>query len=197
MLDLRLKRLSSALEARQRRIVEREAVHVETAVAVVLRATDALEVLLIRRTEREGDPWSGHVAFPGGRRSAGDIDLTATALRETEEETGIGIGRVGRILGSLDEVEPGTRRLPPVIVAPFVVAVPVGTLVVPNPAEVLDAEWVPLEALRRQEAMSELRLRRNDVEMTFPAIVHGDYVIWGLTHRILGQFLSLAEEAGL
>ena len=197
MIDLRLKRLSAALAARERRIVERATLHVETAVAVVLRAADDLEVLLIRRTEREGDPWSGHVAFPGGRRSPGDIDLTATALRETEEETGIGIAHAGRVLGSLDEVEPGTHRLPPVIIAPFVIAVPHETIVVPNPAEVVDAEWVSLSALRRREAASELRLRRNDVDMTFPAIVHRDYVIWGLTHRILGQFLSVAAEAGL
>jgi len=197
MLDLRLKRLRSTLEARERHTMSRERVHVETAVAVVLRASDELEILLIRRTEREGDPWSGHVAFPGGRRSPGDIDLTATALRETEEETGIGVARIGRVLGPLDEVEPGTRRLPPVIIAPWVIAVPGETVAIPNPAEVLDAEWVSLSALRRREAVSELRLSRNDIEMTFPALVHRDYVIWGLTHRILGQFLNLAEEAGL
>jgi 8-oxo-dGTP pyrophosphatase MutT (NUDIX family) len=173
------------------------AVHREAAVAIVVRALADLEVLLIRRTEREGDPWSGHVAFPGGRRSTGDADLRVTALRETEEETGIGVSRVGRLLGSLDEVEPGTHRLPPVVIAPFVIAVPGDVVAVPNPAEVVDAEWVSLSALRRREAISELRVQRHDFDQTFPTLVYREYVIWGLTHRILGQFLTVASEAGL
>ena len=45
---------------------------------MIVRAAAELELLFIRRSEREGDPWSGHVAFPGGRRSADDPDLPAT-----------------------------------------------------------------------------------------------------------------------
>ena len=54
------------------------------AVAAILRqAPSGLEVLFIKRAERDGDPWSGHMAFPGGRREPHDSDLYSTALRET------------------------------------------------------------------------------------------------------------------
>ena len=48
----------------------------------------------LRRTSREGDKWSGHVAFPGGKREAEDADDRATAARETKEALGWGKGRL-------------------------------------------------------------------------------------------------------
>ncbi|MCA9639821.1 MAG: NUDIX domain-containing protein, partial [Myxococcales bacterium] len=69
------------------------------AVAAVLRPTDAdTEVLLIRRAEHEGDPWSGHMAFPGGRHDPTDPDLLTTARRETLEEVGLDLSRRARLL---------------------------------------------------------------------------------------------------
>lgn len=50
-----------------------------------------LEVLLIQRAPRAGDPWSAHLALPGGRRDEDDVDDIATARRETLEEIGINL----------------------------------------------------------------------------------------------------------
>ncbi|MGI9075932.1 MAG: NUDIX hydrolase, partial [Gemmatimonadaceae bacterium] len=88
-------------------------------VAVVLRLGDdaALELLLIKRAEFAGDPWSGHVALPGGRREDTDKSATATAIRETLEETAIDLVRHGRLIGALDELQPRTRALPPIVIA--------------------------------------------------------------------------------
>jgi len=40
-----------------------------------------LSVLMIKRADREGDPWSGHMAFPGGRKDRGDSNTLVTAKR--------------------------------------------------------------------------------------------------------------------
>ena len=59
------------------------------AVAVVLHDEASPRVLLMKRAERHGDPWSGHISLPGGRYQASDGDLRVTAIRETREELGI------------------------------------------------------------------------------------------------------------
>jgi 8-oxo-dGTP pyrophosphatase MutT (NUDIX family) len=192
-----IENLRTALAGRPPRSVGREPYHTEAAVAIMLRARADLELLLIRRALRDGDPWSGHIAFPGGRRAAADADLVGTALREAEEETGIDIRKVGRLLGSLDEVEPGSRRLPPLIVSPFVVAVPTDTEPVPQLPEVEHLRWIPLAALRDPAAASSIRIPTGDATVRFPALAVQDYTIWGLTWRILRQFLGVVEAAGL
>jgi len=154
-------------------------------------------VLLIRRSEQEADPWSGHVALPGGRRAANDHDLLTTAQRETEEETGIPLARVGTLLGRLDELAPRNPVLPPLVISPFVLAVPPDTEAVPDHREVMAAVWAPVAALRERDAISEITIELSGGSRNFPAIVYGEYVIWGLTHRILEQFLELAERVGL
>ncbi|MEP6687797.1 MAG: NUDIX domain-containing protein, partial [Gemmatimonadales bacterium] len=88
---------------------------------VLVPSPDA--VLLIRRADRAGDPWSGHMALPGGRREETDPDLVATAVRETFEEVGLSLAPAD-LLGSLDDVVPRTPVLPPIAVRPYVFALP-------------------------------------------------------------------------
>lgn len=197
MHDARLTLLRGALGGRKRARVERSPELREAAVALMLRPGDELEILLIQRAERETDPWSGHMALPGGRRSADDADLVATAFRETEEETGVPLHRVGVVLGALDEVAPLTPRLPPIVIAPVVVAVPGATRATPDRVEVEAAIWVPLSALREEGAVSEILIELQDGNRAFPSLRYREYVIWGLTHRILTQFLEVAAEAGV
>jgi 8-oxo-dGTP pyrophosphatase MutT (NUDIX family) len=177
--------------------MEREPHHREAAVALLVQPGIDLEILLIKRAEHPRDPWSGHMALPGGRRSPSDADLAATAFRETEEETGIPVGRVGELLGALDDVAPATPRLPPLIISPFVVLVPGGTEATPDRREVETAVWVPLAALRESGAVSEILIELQDGSLSFPSLRFGDYVIWGLTHRIITQFIQVVAEAGI
>jgi 8-oxo-dGTP pyrophosphatase MutT (NUDIX family) len=163
----------------------------------VLRPHEELELLLIKRAERESDPWSGHIALPGGRRDPADTDLIATAFRETAEETGVAAHRGGRLLGGLDEVHPRNPRLPSIVVAPFVIGVPAGTTAHPDPREVDAALWVPLSALRDPGAVSEILIELEDGRRAYPSLRYRDYVIWGLTHRIVTQFLEVVGESGL
>lgn len=148
-----------------------------------------LETLFIRRAERAGDPWSGQVAFPGGRAEPGDADLLATAIRETAEETGIDLSRAEG-LGVLDDLYPRTPTLPPVVVRPFVFGLtsrpPLG-----SSPEVERGFWVPLARLAAPGVHSELPFTVRGVARRFPAYVIDGEVIWGMTERILTPFLVL------
>lgn len=168
----------------------------QAAVLLVVRPTDPMELLLIERAEKEGDPWSGHMALPGGRREPGDVDLLATALRETEEEIGIRVAP-DTILGELDELRPTARRRFAITIAPYVAAVPTDTVPVPAPAEVETVVWVPLPHLASDEAVDEVLIELDEEPLTLPALNYQEYVIWGLTHRILTGFMDIAREAGL
>ncbi len=166
------------------------------AVALILRASGAgaLEFLLIRRAEYAGDPWSGQVALPGGRREPGDGSLEETAIRETREETGIDLAAHGRILGRLDELQPSSPVLPAIAIAPYV-AVHAGAAVMTLSAEVGGSFWVPLDALRDARSWSEVTIELRGMRREFPGFVYEGNVVWGLTERILTQFLKRLDPA--
>src|SRR5262245_5273324 len=118
----------------------------QAAVAVVLLARDAdIDVLLIRRADRPGDHWSGHMAFPGGRRSSDDADLLATAIRETREEVGLDLARDGDVLGRLVDIAALNRlgRATGMVVRPFVFSIAREPTLVVN-HEVVEALWAPV-----------------------------------------------------
>ncbi len=161
------------------------------AVALILRIgeLDAPEVLLIKRAIYAGDPWSGHVAFPGGRQEPGDATLEQTAIRETWEETGIDLTRQGVMLGRLDDVEPRTPVLPPLVITPYVALVAADVCLEAGP-EVAEAFWVPLSALQDPQASREVVLELTGGPRSVPSFQHRGYTIWGLTERILRRFFE-------
>lgn len=189
--DPRLAALRRRLAARRPYRAPRSEPLFEAGVTLVLRAADEVELLLIERVERAGDPWSGHMALPGGRREPADRDLLATALRETEEEVAIALDPGRHLLGALDEVHPASRRLPAMVIAPWVATVGPEVEAVPDPAEVAAAVWVPLSHLADDAALSEVLIELEGGPSAFPAYRYRDYQIWGLTFRILEQFLDL------
>jgi 8-oxo-dGTP pyrophosphatase MutT (NUDIX family) len=193
-----LTRLAVTLRERPGRVIPAEGGERYAAVAAVFRAgaADHPELLMIKRAEHEGDPWSGHVALPGGRMEPRDRDLEQTAIRETWEETGVDIGRDGYVLGQLDDLAPRTPTLPPLVIRPFVAVVPSNVAIVANP-EVADAFWVPLSALRERASwglgLVDIRgVGAREVD-TFR---HGEHTVWGLTERVLRDLMSrLAGKA--
>lgn len=157
------------------------------AVAVVLvPAPDA--VLLIRRAERAGDPWSGHMALPGGRWAPEDPDLMTTAVREAGEEVGLRLPPPA-LLGSLDDVVPRTPVLPPIAIRPYVFALPERLPLVLNP-EVASARWVLLDRLLHPDTYHSVRLQVGGETRDVPAYELDDGVVWGLTERILTPLLQ-------
>jgi 8-oxo-dGTP pyrophosphatase MutT (NUDIX family) len=190
--DRRLLQLKQVLTARPARGTPRDGIMREAAVSLLIRPRDQLEILLIKRALHDTDPWSGHVALPGGRRDDTDADLLETAVRETAEEVDVRVRPEDCFVGALDELAPRNRRLPPIVIAPFVFGVPADTTATANPGEVDAAIWVPLSALRDEEAASEILIELEGGSRSFPSLTYGEYVIWGLTHRILVQFLDLS-----
>ncbi len=163
------------------------------AVAVVLREGDqGPEFVAIRRSERPGDPWSGHMALPGGRQHPSDADLEATVARETHEEVGIDLLAHGEMLGRLDELRAfGGGRPLSLIISPFVFALTAPVRLVLNEHEVDSAVWVPLGFLREREAQGHIRFSLAGQEIEHSAFVYRGYTIWGLTYRILTGFLDV------
>ena len=184
-------RLARALEGTPGKPVEPEPHLQWAAIALTLRLGDDghPELLMIKRADAAGDPWSGHVACPGGRMDPGDADLTQTAIRETREEIGVNLARVGRILGTLDDLSPRTPYLPPIVIRPFVVAVP-SALAIEASSEVASWFWVPLAALREPDAWSTSTIHVRGVARQERTFVYREHVVWGLTERVLTQLLA-------
>ena len=157
------------------------------AVAAVI-APDPEAILLIRRAERVGDPWSGHMALPGGRREPEDSDLLATAMRETGEEVGI-LLTAADLLGSLEDVVPRTPVLPPIAVRPYVFVVSSRPPISLNP-EVTASSWVPLSHLLRLDTHHPVRLEVAGQSRVVPAFELEDGIVWGMTERILTALLK-------
>ena len=158
---------------------------------------DAIEACFILRTERDGDPWSGQVAFPGGRAEPDDADAAAVAERETWEEIGLRLARE-QCLGALP-VQPLFRVGPRGSLSPFVYHVGTdftrggngGWRAILN-HEVSKAFWVPLHHLFDPGAATTIEwVRPGRPETVHAGIEFEGHVIWGLTLRVLGTFAEL------
>jgi len=185
-------RLARALEQTPGKPVEAESHYTWAAIAVTLRMGDAgePELLMIKRAEHASDPWSGHVACPGGRMETGDADLAATAIRETHEETGVDLARVGRIIGTLDDLSPRTPYLPPIVIRPFVVASQ-SALQITASNEVASWFWVPLSAVREPRAWGTGTVIVRGAPREERTFTYREHQVWGLTERVLRQLVHL------
>jgi 8-oxo-dGTP pyrophosphatase MutT (NUDIX family) len=157
------------------------------AVAVVLGGEPiAPLVLLVRRTERPSDPWSGHMALPGGHAEPSDASLFETARREAHEEVGVDLS-AAELLGQLDDVSPLTSSN--ISVRPFVFWLGAQVPLLLSP-EVSEALWVPVAALAGGELRADHEVQLPDRRMIVPAFVVEQRVVWGMTFRVLEMLLA-------
>ncbi|NMN94670.1 NUDIX hydrolase [Antrihabitans stalactiti] len=159
------------------------------ATALVFTAKPEPQFIVIRRSVRQGDMWSGHAALPGGRADPSDQDVVATARRETFEEVGVTLGDA---VGRLDDI---AGRMMKGVVSTAVFVLDEAVPFTPDPAEVAAAYWVPLSLLSNRAA----RVRHpHRLFGPWPAWEfrtgeeppHDKLIIWGLTHRILSSLPS-------
>jgi 8-oxo-dGTP pyrophosphatase MutT (NUDIX family) len=164
----------------------------KSAVAIPLReGADGLEILMIERAHREGDRWSGHMAFPGGMLHVLDRNSLAGAVRETHEEIGIDLGNRGVLLARLSDIgspsHVGHRR--PLVISPYVFGVRDEV----EPAlnhEVASVVWVPLTFLADYRNRDEMEWRHGRHSRRLSFYMYADKRIWGLSLRMIDELLA-------
>ncbi len=168
----------------KREIGKRDYVH--ASVAVILNRD--LDILFIKRTERSDDPYSGHVAFPGGKKKE-EEDIKFTAVREVNEEVGIDLERDARVIGEMDSIHPLNPQGPRYIVTPFVAVLERAKDPVIS-EEVDRCIWIPLFHFFNADNM-RLRIKeRNGVRTEDFVYRYGEFIIWGMTGKIVNLFVN-------
>lgn len=192
-----LKRIEQRVRSREASVADLEPV-MRAAVAVVIAPEDdRLSVLMIERAQHPLDPWSGHMAFPGGRHDAEDPTLERTAIRETLEEVGIDLVHHGRFVAPLDEIQAQARgRNLDMVISPFLFFLDSARPTTPDTSEVADALWIPLSVFADPRYRGTTHFSRDGFGADFPAFLYEGKTIWGLTYRILTAFLETVADGG-
>jgi len=189
---LKIDSIISRLDVHKRDIQEIGAETREAAVAAILRPGPHTEALFILRSSREGDPWSGQMAFPGGHRDPEDLSIRHTAERETWEEIGLDLSSHARHLGELDQirVRPRGRNIDMVVTPVLYVLESEPAALNPN-YEVADILWGSLDEMYHGVSRTEEIFHIAGQSQSFPGYSVGEQVVWGLTMRMLEQFFTM------
>jgi 8-oxo-dGTP pyrophosphatase MutT (NUDIX family) len=145
------------------------------------------KVLMMKRSERDDDDWSGQIAFPGGRCEKGDARYLDTAIRETNEEMGFEL-LSSEFLGYLKPLNTNKSGL---TVLPCIFWIERHVAIKPNKEEVSSYKWVPTSVFLAGSEDQSMKVSAHGIQIEAPAIAYEGYVIWGLTYRILKSILSL------
>lgn len=171
-----------------RRLMKRSAV----AMILQVRAGE-LHILMIKRAERKGDPWSGHMAFPGGRMEKSDANGFEVAVRETSEEVGLFIDERDECIGRLSDLNARpTKGALGMAVSPFVFRLEREVDFSPN-YEVAETVWVPLEFLLDPDNREEMVWKYKSMEIPMPCYMYEGRRIWGLSLMMLDELMDLIE----
>jgi 8-oxo-dGTP pyrophosphatase MutT (NUDIX family) len=166
----------------------------QAAVAVILReGCRGPDILFIKRAEKEGDPWSGHMAFPGGHREAADHDLITAAVRETQEEIGLDLTGA-TYLGPLDQQRAMPRGRPlNMLVAPHVFKLNHEPAFTIN-HEVDEVVWSQMACLVSGECHAcETRLMAGRPTVFNGYRLEQGHFVWGLTYRMVKSFFAVID----
>lgn len=182
-----IEELERVFKKRRTRKIKREGTFVPAAVMMILKENgeDDFSMLFIKRPENSADAFSGHMAFPGGKMKEEDENKLETAIRETFEETGIDLKKNGRVLGELDDFNPINPRANHYVVTPYVSLLTKDTQIIPNNKEVDEVIWIPLSHFKDDRNLEIRIVERPNIRVKDFVFRYQDYVIWGLTGRIL------------
>jgi 8-oxo-dGTP pyrophosphatase MutT (NUDIX family) len=177
----------------------------QAAVAIILRervrepardraGTSVTDLLFIRRAEKSGDPWSGHMAFPGGHIESSDSSLLDAAIRETCEEIGLDLSANGKHIGTIDHQRALPRGRPlNMVIAPYVFRLERETPFLPN-HEVAEVVWTPLDPIAKGLNHTEEERVVNGSPVLFSGYrINGGHFVWGLTYRMMQSFFQAVD----
>lgn len=174
------------IERLKRRLRGVEALDAWAAVAILIREEeDDYETLLVKRAVVLGDPWSGDMAFPGGKKTQNDRTLQDTVIREVQEETGIDLHSLTYIGGlpvMFSSMKPDRDVLP-------IVYLYEGRPEIRLNLELTAYRWVHLKELRASRTMAKVKGWEGEVFKL------GDDIVWGLTCKMLDKLLEMLDEA--
>lgn len=153
------------------------------------------ELLFIKRALNPLDHWSGHLAFPGGKKDERDPDLLATCLREVREEVGV-LLHPKDLIGSLDDLQARKRgHLLEFYIQPFVFFLPQNPPLILDPREVEKTYWIPLSYLMDERHRTEYQFDFSGNELHLPGIRFPDgSVLWGLTFAMIENFFRKLKK---
>ncbi len=165
------------------------------AVAVVLRPGErGAEILLMQRSERAGDRWSGQVSLPGGREEPGDSTLVATAIRETREEVAVDLSVGAEHIGALDAIAARSKSGPAGLsVWPFVFSARSELEPLPS-LEAQSVFWLPLSLVVQGELDGIYPYDFGQRNIDLPCWRYQGRTIWGMTHKMLSDFIALVSK---
>jgi len=169
------------------------------AVSIIFRAqNDHYELLMIERSHREDDPWSGQMAFPGGKQDKTDKDDRFTAERETFEEIGITLSECGQFLGGLNHVQARKKDSKlPFAIAPYVYWLTDNPKIKLDPKEVHAIHWLSVDHFFDPKNHQQFLIENKQKKRSFPCIRWNEHVIWGLSYMMLSDFFKRFRNLNL
>lgn len=163
---------------------------INASVALLMKFfSNEYHILFIKRSEHPGDFYSGHIAFPGGKKTKDDKNLVETAVRETNEEVGVDLDTYGKYIGNLDDIKPFNDRGQRLIVTPYIFLLTNNVDLLTN-EEVESFIWIPMSYLKDSENMRVRIKERNGEIIEDYMFEYNGFIIWGMTGRILKTFIS-------
>ena len=157
------------------------------AVLLPLYETEAGPHFVLTKRTESVPTHKGQISFPGGGFQAADGDLLTTALRESEEEIGLRPSDV-TVVGTLDDTVAATSAY---VVRPFVGFVPHPYTFSLAPFEIERLIHLPLRPLLEPDCFREEIWERDGRPQSVFFYDHHGQTIWGLTARILKQFVEV------
>lgn len=165
--------------------------HSASVSVIILEKNSDHELIFIQRQKNPNDPWSGHIAFPGGKKSPVDQEFIDVALRETYEEIGIQL-KHSQLIGRLNDLQ-GRKsgHLQNFFIRPYLFFLSASDATnlnfQLNQNEVQNILTVSMQKLFSQESSSQIQVSYQNRQLLLPAIQIEEYQIWGLTYLILHE----------
>lgn len=160
------------------------------AVGIIVCSLPVESVLLVKRNVHRDDPWSGHYAFPGGRKEDQDETIYHTCIREVKEETGIALDP-DSLYQTCEPALAGRNVKAPILVQPYVFKLPERPPVVIEEKEIARSTWLSTTAFKDGARHQIVEVRSAMIRPVFPL---DDYFIWGFTYSLLCRLLGFDQH---